>query len=69
MNFSAANLPERIFAGQTGQAVRGNSSNRKSPKAHSLGLSCFQRPKEERLVISDPRRAIDSLFKPTPKKC
>jgi hypothetical protein len=25
-------------------------------------------PKEERLVIKDPQKAIDSLFKPTPKK-
>jgi hypothetical protein len=25
-------------------------------------------PKEERLVIADPKKAIDSLFKPNPKK-
>jgi hypothetical protein len=25
-------------------------------------------PKEERLVIKDPQKAIDSLFKPKPKK-
>jgi hypothetical protein len=25
-------------------------------------------PKEERLVIADPKKAIDSLFKPKPKK-
>jgi hypothetical protein len=25
-------------------------------------------PKEERLIISDPKKAIDSLFKPKPKK-
>jgi hypothetical protein len=25
-------------------------------------------PKEERLVIKDPQRTIDSLFKPKPKK-
>jgi hypothetical protein len=25
-------------------------------------------PKEERLVITDPKKAIDSLFKPKPPK-
>jgi hypothetical protein len=25
-------------------------------------------PKEERLIIRDPQRAVDSLFKPKPKK-
>jgi len=25
-------------------------------------------PKEERLVIKDPQKAVDSLFKPKPKK-
>jgi hypothetical protein len=25
-------------------------------------------PKEERLIIADPKKAIDSLFKPKPKK-
>jgi hypothetical protein len=25
-------------------------------------------PKEERLVIADPQKAIDGLFKPKPKK-
>jgi hypothetical protein len=25
-------------------------------------------PKEERLIIKDPQKAIDSLFKPKPKK-
>jgi hypothetical protein len=25
-------------------------------------------PKEERLLIRDPQKAIDSLFKPKPKK-
>jgi len=34
---------------------------KKSPKSK-------QGPKEERLVIADPQKAIDSLFKPKPKK-
>jgi hypothetical protein len=25
-------------------------------------------PKEERLTIKDPKKAVDSLFKPKPKK-
>ena len=25
-------------------------------------------PKEERLIVPDPQKAIDSLFKPKPKK-
>jgi hypothetical protein len=40
-------------------ATKTKSTKRPKPK---------QGPKEERLVIKDPGKAIDSLFKPKPKK-